>query len=736
MEQTKLHKLSPHIQAEFDTIIKDYNNKIDRTKRAKNSKCTINLKEGTIPIYQQPRTVSVWKDEVITEELEKLRKQAILEKAKKGAWTSPVLTVPKEWTENETKNFKETGIRPKPRYRLCGDYREVNAVTIPNPYPLPNIDHLLAKIAQMKPLFFNLIDLTGGFHQLELDEPGKLITGIITMHSHDQYTGYPFGPTNGPAEFQDYLWNLLAYLIKTKYGFNFLDDILAYNSTEEGNLEVLRLLFWILGENNVIVNTDKCFFFAKEVNYLGYTISQTGTKPHPHNLKAIANMTTPTCKRDVQCVLGLIGFYRKYVIFMASETAHMRDMLKKSADTDFYWTEQMDQEFEDLREHLLKEPELAMVNFAKDFILYTDASQYGLGWVLIQEQDKGKPRIIRLGSKSLTACQQKWGATRREYLAIVAALADCNYLIEGHHITVFTDNKALTFSMKKNPSATLSANLIATILEYNLTIKYIPGDRNILADAFSRLVTKLPEEDSIVVLEAATLQVLGITNSSTCNMYPRNTTHPRTTIDVLLCEPMKPEILPYYEPTDHFTNSIMNTPDYITPPEEQEQTENNSDQEQVHFSHATENDMPPERLYPHFKQQIVDTSFFQVMPEGTDPDPTILYTITLIKPFIVYPNSATLLQIMDTTEITVPLRVATTNNTKKISFNPINQEDVLELELLNKNSFDITIVPPHLLFTIFDHSVKIKDSPILTQTITIHNPSLSFKDMDSRLNTR
>lgn len=128
-------------------------------------------------------------------------------------------------------------------WRLCVDYRRLNALTIKNKYPLPVIDELLDELVGAQ--WFTTLDMSSGFHQILLAEEDIAKTAFQTHHGHYEYKVMPYGVTGGPATFQHIVNTRLASILR-KFVVVLMDDILIYNKTWADHLDHIRQVFYLL----------------------------------------------------------------------------------------------------------------------------------------------------------------------------------------------------------------------------------------------------------------------------------------------------------------------------------------------------------------------------------------------------------------------------------------------------------------------------------------------------------
>jgi hypothetical protein len=130
--------------------------------------------------------------------------------------------------------------KKKGDWRLCVDYRKLNAYTIKNKYPLPIIEELFEELHGAQ--WFTTLDLKSGFHQILVQPEDQYKTAFQTHHGHFEYKVMPYGLTGAPATFQAIMNYILAPLLR-KCVVVFVDDILIYNKNYSDHLEHVAQVF-------------------------------------------------------------------------------------------------------------------------------------------------------------------------------------------------------------------------------------------------------------------------------------------------------------------------------------------------------------------------------------------------------------------------------------------------------------------------------------------------------------
>ncbi|GJW76562.1 putative reverse transcriptase domain-containing protein, partial [Tanacetum coccineum] len=186
--------------------------------------------------------------------------------------------------------------------RMCIDYRELNKLTIKNRYPLPRIDDLFDQLQGAR--YFSKIDLRSGYHQLRVHEDDIPKTAFRTRYGHFEFTVMPFGLTNAPAVFMD-LMNRVCKPYLDKFVIVFIDDILVYSKSKDEHEVHLRLVLELLKKEELYAKFSKCEFWLQEVQFLGHVVNQNGIHVDPSKIEAVKNWKAPTTPSEIRSFLGL-----------------------------------------------------------------------------------------------------------------------------------------------------------------------------------------------------------------------------------------------------------------------------------------------------------------------------------------------------------------------------------------------------------------------------------------------
>ena len=386
------------------------------------------------------------------------------------------------------------------------DYRKLNNITKKDSFPLPRIDDVLDLLHGQK--FFTTLDLASGYWQIEMDESSKEKTAFIVDNNLYEWNRLSFGLTNAPGTFQ----RLMNYVLRSVIGKKclvYLDDIIVFAKTREEHLANLECIFNLLKEADLKLGLSKCKFMCESVQYLGHVISAKGITPDPEKIEQLKNYKRPTTIVEIQSFLGLASYYRRFIKNFA-EIAHplieltkkkkdklnkkLKKMIKAEVDENVWkWGEAEQEAFETLRECLITPPIVAFPNFDEEFLIFTDASNYGIGAVLSQMQDD-KEVVIAYSSRHLNAAERNYSAIEREALAIVYGIKRYRHYLQDEKFEIISDHRPLQWlQTHKDEKSRLGRWAIElSTLKYKITYK--PGKEHANADFLSRIQVVTEEE--------------------------------------------------------------------------------------------------------------------------------------------------------------------------------------------------------------------------------------------------
>ena len=312
-----------------------------------------------------------------------------------------------------------------------------------------------------------------------------------------------YGLCNAPTTFQRLMQNCLGELNLT-YALVYLDDVIMYSKMEEDHLRQLQAVFERFHEHGLKLKPSKCSFVRKQITFLGHEVSANGMMPSNLNLKGIAEMALPANYTEVRRFLRMTGFFRRFIknyTRIAKPLNHILEgeasKLKSEAIT--LPPDALDV-FKKLKMCCMTAPVLAFADFEKEFQLETDASTEELGAVLSQKQPDGKWYPITFGSRELKGGEAKYHLSKLEFLALKWAITEQFWeYLQYRPFTVLTDNNLLTYVLMTPNLDALGHRWVTALAGYNMTIRYLKGSDNKVADALSRIVARL-DPDTVTEL--------------------------------------------------------------------------------------------------------------------------------------------------------------------------------------------------------------------------------------------
>ncbi|GJS96454.1 putative reverse transcriptase domain-containing protein [Tanacetum coccineum] len=224
--------------------------------------------------------------------------------------------------------------------------------------------------------------LQPGYHQLRVHEDDIPKTAFRTRYRQFELTVMPFGLTNAPTVFMD-LMNRVCRPYIDKFVIVFIDDILIYSKTKEEHEMHLGLILDMLKKEKLYAKFSKCEFLLREVQFLGHVVNSDGIHVDPSKIEAVKNWEVPKSPTEVRSILGLVGYYRRFIANFFKIAKSLTVLTQKHKK--YVWGDEQEVAFQTLKDKLCNAPVLALLDRPEDFVVYCDASCQGLGCVLMQK---------------------------------------------------------------------------------------------------------------------------------------------------------------------------------------------------------------------------------------------------------------------------------------------------------------------------------------------------------------
>ncbi|XP_066595495.1 uncharacterized protein [Prorops nasuta] len=423
------------------------------------------------PVFERFRKIFGEKAKAAKAEIANLLDAGILQPSR-SPWASPIHVVPKK----------------DGSYRLYGDYRRLNAITVPDRYAPPLIQDIFPMLHGKT--IFSSLDLEKAYYQIPITKEDVPKTAINTPWGLYEYLVMPFGLKNATQTFQRYIDHLFRGL---DFTFVYVDDILIMSENETQHRNHLKAVFEILKESCLSINLSKFKLRKSEIDFLGFRINKNGYSPAIDRVEKILNFPRPENVMELRRFLGMLNYYRRSIPDAAFHQAPLNDYLKSSKKNDktpIVWNKVSEEAYERCKRELR---------------MTSDASTTAIGAVLEQKKDD-MWHPIGFFSRKLSPTERRYSTYDRELLAMFAAVKHFEYLVEGRHFVIRTDHKPLIHAFQQKHTKLSDRQLRQTeyISQFSTHIQHVNGDENMVADTSSRIDSiQMPTPLSATIIQRA-----------------------------------------------------------------------------------------------------------------------------------------------------------------------------------------------------------------------------------------
>ncbi|KAG9389657.1 Zinc knuckle [Carpediemonas membranifera] len=420
----------------------------------------ISLSDDAVPYFELPRRRQPEIEQALSGHLKKLEEAKIIRRSK-SPWSSRVVMAKKKGGE----------------WRPCINYIRLNKFIEDPQHDLPAIDDIMTMLeGKVK---FAALDASSAFHQVPVEEGTQELLAFTTPDGHFTYNTMPFGLSTAAGHMQAALEEAFADMLGTAC-LIYVDDILVFGETVEEYEANLRHVMDRVRERKIKLNEKKCAFNLDEVEYLGWTVSKEGRSVPEWRVEGVQKLAPAHNVSDVRALLGIFNFFAKFIPGYADLAEPIRRMELKDAPP---WGPDQDRALEALKKAVTSAPVLTHPDPAKRLALYTDASDKGVGAVLMQEDEGGKRPIMFL-SKALSGSQRRWSTYRKEAFAIVHAIRKARRLLATQEFKVWCDHRNLAYVWGANDD--MVQRWALELANYKFDVEHVPGSLNEIADGLSR----------------------------------------------------------------------------------------------------------------------------------------------------------------------------------------------------------------------------------------------------------
>ena len=461
--------------------------------------CHIELIEGAKPVYvRQYRLTPLEREELINRIQEFIEKGWI--EPSSSSWSSSVLFIPK----------------PNGKLRFCVDFRHLNSRTLLNRGPIPNQGELLDNLQGST--VFSALDLASGFYQIAMAEDSKALTAFPTPFGLYQWCVMPMGLSNAPAIFQQAMNAILREHILGGYCLVYLDDIIIKSENMEMHALHLDKVLASLHKHHLFCQLPKCTWAQSQLKYLGHIVNGQGVQPDPAKVKALEGWEPPlklvaqlaeamekgaqkeatslkeAIATECRRFLGFMNYFNRFIPKYSELACDLHGHTQKSPPE---WTVECTEAWNKLKHCLQHATMMFHPDFTLPFHVFSDASTKAIGGVLIQYKD-GVAYPIAYVARKLTSAEVNYTTTEQEMLAMVYCFTQWRCYLEGSRTLLHTDHEPLTWLAKQERPNRRQARWMEFLAGFTYEVLYVKGDRNIVADALSRMLTP-PDAQELVL---------------------------------------------------------------------------------------------------------------------------------------------------------------------------------------------------------------------------------------------
>src|ERR1044072_791465 len=410
------------------------------------------IRQDKRPVKQAPRRFAPEVVLKIKEEIERLLRSKFIRTARYVDWLANVVPV-----------IKKNGT-----LRVCIDFRDLNAATPNDEYPMPVADMLVDSAAGHE--YLSLLDGYSGYNQIFIAEEDVPKTAFRCPGALGTYEWVviPFDLKNAGATYQRVMNTIFHDFIKT-FMQVYIDDVVIKSASKNGHLDHLRQAFERMRKHGLKMNPLKCAFGVVAGDFLGFVVHKNGIEINQNKTKAIFNTSPPSNKKQLQSLLGKINFLRRFISNLSGRTMIFSPLVKLKKEKKFKWEEEHQKAFEEIKTYLMNPPVLLPPIRNRPMKLYIAASDLTIESMLAQEDDDGVERAIYYLSRVLNDAETRYSSIEKLCLCLYFSCVKLKYYIKPIDVYVYSHFDVIKHMLLKPILHSRIGKWALALTEYSLT---------------------------------------------------------------------------------------------------------------------------------------------------------------------------------------------------------------------------------------------------------------------------
>jgi hypothetical protein len=377
--------------------------------------------------------------------------------------------------------------KPDGSLRMCVDYRGLNDVTVKNRCPIPNIEEMRERV--IGATVFTKMDLRDAFYNLRVKEKDSHKTAFRCRYGHFEFRVVPMGLSNSPAVFSAMMNGIFGPHIDD-FVITYLDDLVIYSKTEAEHLVHLEKVFALMKRHDLFVKRKKCTFMVEKVDFCGHAVTKEGVCISQDKIEAMAVFPSIRNAADVRSYIGSCVWFSRFIPDYATICQPLSKLIRKNQE--WVWEPEQIEAIKILQHLIVTAP--VMRHFDPDLPteVFTDASDYGIGgWIAQKHEDGWHP--VTYWSRKLIPAELNYTVHEKELLALVDMIDHHKHWLMGVTFTIYTDHRSIQFLQTQPNLNRRQVRWVIALQEYDMSIKYFPGEQNTVADLLSRSILLQPQ---------------------------------------------------------------------------------------------------------------------------------------------------------------------------------------------------------------------------------------------------